>query len=79
MTMKVNIKDEYIDKFNTFIESLPKDAVEVDNINDDYTSLDDAKTRVSNAINRYENNTGTYINQDEYSSYKSSLISSLQH
>ena len=78
MTMKVSIKDEYIDKFNTFIKSLPKDAVEVDNINDDYISLNDAKIRVSNAINRYENNTGTYINQDEYSKYKSSLISSLQ-
>jgi len=78
MTMKVNIKDEYMDRFNTFIESLPHDAVEIDNLNDDYISIEDAKIRVSNAINRYENNTGTYINQDEYSKYKSSLISSLQ-
>jgi len=29
MTMQVSIKDDYIDKFNDFINSLPNDAVTV--------------------------------------------------
>ena len=29
MTMRINIKDEYVKQFETFINSLPKNAVEI--------------------------------------------------
>ena len=35
MTMKIDIKDQYLDKFEDFINSLPKDAVIVKKSLDD--------------------------------------------
>ena len=61
MTMKVSIKDQYIDKFEDFISSLPKDAIEVDTINDNSISFDDAKEKVHKAINNISLNQGLDI------------------
>lgn len=51
MTMQINIKDQYLEKFKEFINSLPSDAVEIDNISDNSISLDEAKQKVQKAIN----------------------------
>ena len=58
MTMKGSIKDQYVDRCEDFIKSLPKDAIEVDTINDNSISMDDAKKKVQKAINNISANQG---------------------
>ena len=48
MTMKIDIKEQYLDKFEDFINSLPKDAVEVKK------SLDD---EINQRVDEYKNGT----------------------
>ncbi len=62
MTMKVSIKDQYLNKFEEFKNSLPKDAIEVDTIHDNAISFDDAKNKVQKAINNISSNQGLDIN-----------------
>jgi len=45
MTMMLNIKDNYVHQFENFINSLPKDAIEIKN------SLD---VEIANRINDYK-------------------------
>ena len=47
MTMMINIKDQYLEQLETFINSLPKNAVELK------SSLD---IELSNRIDDYRNN-----------------------
>lgn len=47
MTMMLNIKDQYVEQLETFIKSLPENAIELKN------SLD---VELSNRINDYQNN-----------------------
>ena len=51
MTMRVEIKDQYMDKFKNFIKTLPKDAVEINSITDNSISFEQAQEKVQNAIN----------------------------
>ncbi len=48
MTMKIDIKEQYLDKFEDFINSLPKDAVIVKK------SLDD---EINQRVDKYKNGT----------------------
>lgn len=48
MTMKIDIKEQYLDKFEDFINSLPKDAVVVKK------SLDD---EINKRVDEYKNGT----------------------
>jgi len=48
MTMKIDIKEQYLDKFEDFINSLPKDAVIVKK------SLDD---EINQRVHEYKNGT----------------------
>ena len=56
--MKVSIKDQYLDKFEEFMKSLPQDAIEVDTIVDNSISTDEAKIKVQKAINNISSNQG---------------------
>lgn len=58
MTMKVNIKDQYIDKFEDFMKSLPEDAIEVCTINDNSISFEESKQKVQRAINNIPSDKG---------------------
>lgn len=58
MTMKINLKDQYLDKFNDFIKSLPSDAIKVDNILDNSISMEEAKEKVQKAMNNISSNEG---------------------
>lgn len=51
MTMQINIKDQFIDQFQAFVNSLPKNAIEVNNLDDHSITFDQAKEKVSKAIN----------------------------
>jgi len=56
MTMRVEIKDQYMDKFQNFIKTLPKDAVEINSITDNSISFEQAQEKVQNAINNINSN-----------------------
>lgn len=47
---------------------------------DDYPAIftDEAKKRVSDAVDRYKNGTGVYLDSDEYCKHKSEIINSLK-
>jgi hypothetical protein len=51
MTMQINIKEQFLDKFEAFVNSLPKNAIEINNIDDNGISLEQAKDKVSRSIN----------------------------
>ena len=70
-TIQLEIQDDIyeslLDKginFNTKIKEFLHNLVD-----DGYPSItsDEAKSRVNNAVNRYQDGTGTYVNQDKYS------------
>ena len=61
MTMKICIKNQYIDKFDNFINTLPEDAIKVDILNDNSISFDEAKQKVKKAINNISLNQGLDI------------------
>jgi len=42
MTMRVNIKDQYLDRFEDFISSLPTDAIEINTIDEISVSFEEA-------------------------------------
>lgn len=56
------------------------DELIFDILDDGYPSIstEEAKERVSDAINRYVNKTGTYLSSEEYDLYKSNTIDSLR-
>lgn len=58
MTVKVNIKDQYLDRFDDFISSLPEGAVKVDTIDDNSITPEQAKQKVQKAINNISSNQG---------------------
>ena len=58
MTMQVRIKDKYINQFENFISSLPSDAIEVNTINDNSISFEEASIKVQDAVNNISNNQG---------------------
>lgn len=51
-----------------------------DLVDDAYPSIstDEAKQRVSDAVNRYRDGTGTYASSDEYLEHKSKMIDSIK-
>ena len=58
MTMKINIKDQYLDKFEDFIRSLPNDAVKVNTMEENLISLEEAQKKVQKAINNISKKEG---------------------
>lgn len=50
------MKDQYIDKFQNFIKTLPKDAIEINSITDNSISIEQAQEKVQNAINNINSN-----------------------
>ncbi len=63
MTMKIDLKEQYLDKFKDFVDSLPSDAIKVDNIEDDSITMDEAKEKVNKAINNISSNKGLDIDE----------------
>ncbi|MEA3354219.1 MAG: hypothetical protein U9Q33_10420 [Campylobacterota bacterium] len=51
-----------------------------DLLDDGYPSVseDEAKQRVSDAVDRYRNGTGSYTNAEEYLEYKSNMIDTIK-
>ena len=62
MTMRVSIKDQYIGKFEDFISTLPNEAVQVDTIDDNSISFEQAQLKVQKAINNISTNQGLDLN-----------------
>lgn len=58
MTMKISIKDQYLDKFEDFISSLPNDAVKVNTMEENLISLEEAQKKVQKAINNISKKEG---------------------
>jgi hypothetical protein len=63
MTMRVNIKDQYVDKFEDLIATLPKDAIEIDTIDEHSISFNEAQLKVQNAINNISLNNGIELDE----------------
>lgn len=51
-----------------------------DLVDDGYPSIsaDEAKQRVANAVDRYRDSTGTYLDASSYSKHKSSMVDSIK-
>ena len=49
-------------------------------VDDSYPSIstDDAKLRVNDAMQRYKNQTGSYLNQEQYSTHMSNKLNNLK-
>jgi len=62
MTMKVSIKEQYLDKFHDFVKSIPKDGIEIDTFEDDAISFEEAKIKVEKAINNISLHQGIELN-----------------
>jgi len=62
MTMKVSIKEQYLDKFHDFVKSIPKDCIEIDTFEDDAISFEEAKIKVEKAINNISLHQGIELN-----------------
>lgn len=58
MTMQINIKDQFVEQFEAFVNSLPKNAIKIDN---NTISFDQAKEKVSKALNNIPLNKGMDI------------------
>lgn len=58
MTIRVNIKDQYLDRFEDFISSLPTDAVEINTMEEISVSFKEAQKKVQKAINNIPQNKG---------------------
>ncbi len=69
MTMMLNVKDKYIHQLESFVNSLPKDAIEIKN------SLD---VEIANRISDYQNNKSSSISFDSgLESLREKLISQI--
>lgn len=56
MTIQMNINEQYLDKFEAFVKSLPKDAIFIDNVDDNTVSFETAKIKVERSIENISNN-----------------------
>jgi hypothetical protein len=61
MTMQVKIEDKYLNQFNDFVNTLPKDAIEINNLNDNSISFEQASQKVQKAINNISLHNGLNI------------------
>jgi hypothetical protein len=69
MTMMLNVKDKYIHQLESFVNSLPKDAIEIKN------SLD---VDIANRISDYQNNKSSSVSFDSgLESLREKLISQI--
>ena len=69
MTMMLNVKDKYIHQLESFVNSLPKDAIEIKN------SLD---VEIANRISNYQNNKSLSVSFDSgLESLREKLISQI--
>ena len=61
MTMQVKIEDKYLNQFNDFVNTLPKDAIEINSVNDNSISFEQASQKVQKSINNISLNNGLNI------------------
>lgn len=61
MTMQVKIEDKYLSQFNDFVNTLPKNAIEINSINDNSVSFEQASAKVQKSINNISLNNGLNI------------------
>lgn len=61
MMIHMNIKDQFVDEFNAFVNSLPKNAVKINEIDDNSISFEKAKEKVAKSINALSSNKGIDI------------------
>ena len=66
MTIHMNINDKFIDQFNAFVNSLPENAIEINEIDNHSISFDLAKEKVSKAIKNIPLNKGVSIEKAFY-------------
>lgn len=58
MTMKIDIKDQYLEQFKALLKTLPEDAVHFDTISDNSISFEEAQNKVENSIYSLSKNKG---------------------
>ena len=63
MLLQITIKEQYIDKFKEFVNTLPSGAIEITNLSyDDSISFEEAQRKVKNALNNLPLNQGISLN-----------------
>lgn len=81
-TLKLHLDDDIYETLKAKSIDIPTKINEyLANLADDgypAISREEAKKRVSDAVNRYESNTGVYVTLDEYNTHKDSIISNLK-
>lgn len=81
-TLKLQLDDDIYEALKAKSIDIPAKINEyLSNLADDaYPSIstEDAKSRVSDAMNRYNDGTGTYIDEDNYTIHKNTLITNLK-
>ena len=63
MTMRVNVQDKYVERFEDLIATLPQDAVTIDAIDEHSISFNEAQLKVQNAINNISLHNGIELDQ----------------
>lgn len=58
MTMKIDIKDQYLEQFKALLKTLPEDAVHFDTISDNSISFEEAQNKVESSISSLSKNKG---------------------
>jgi len=65
MTIQISIKEQYIDKLNQFLNSLPKDAIEIKTISssDNSITFKEAQAKVEKALEEIPFNKGVLLEE----------------
>lgn len=82
-TLKLHLDDEIYETLKAKSIDIPTKINEyLANLADDgypTISTKESKKRVSDAIDRYENNTGIYVTLDDYNTHKDLFISNIKN
>ena len=81
-TLKIELEDnmyQNVVQSGIDIQGVVKDFL-FDLVDDGYPSItkDEAKKRVSSAVQKYKNSTGTYLNKQEYDTYINGYMDNLK-
>lgn len=68
-TLNIKIKDEYFDKFVSFLELLPKTAIKIEE-SDENKKLDDIKKELNNAVKDIEKGYSNIVRVIKWKSLK---------
>ena len=64
MTIQISIKEQYIEKLNQFLNSLPKDAIEIKTISSDNSiTFKEAQAKVEKALEEIPFNKGVLLEE----------------